>query len=172
MNLNALYDTGIVRRFHTVADYSGGVQQSVAEHSWGVALILKELCDRTRVDMPTALLFAALVHDAEEAYIGDMPAPTKWRFPALAAEMRVAEESVRRELRLEAANFPEPLIALLKWADGLELYAYAQRRERDGATAYGRIAGNIRTYMLTNLPQYPEALSVLAELTLKGEGDV
>ena len=172
MNLNALYDTGVVRRFHTVADYSGGVQQSVAEHSWGVALIVKELCARRGLEVPAELLFTALIHDAEEAYIGDMPAPTKWRFPVLAAEMRVAEEAVREELRLDDAPHGELFTALLKWADGLELYAYAQRRERDGATAYGRIAGNIRTYMLTNLPQYPEALSVLAELTLKGEGDV
>jgi hypothetical protein len=57
---------------------------------------------------------------------------------------------------------------LLKWADGLELYAYAQRRARDGATAYRKTAVNIRTYMLTTLPQYPAALSVMAELTFEG----
>ena len=168
MNLTALYESGIVRRFHTLADYSGGLQQSVAEHSWGVALILRELCERSGCPLTRDLLFQALIHDAEEAYIGDMPAPTKWRFPELAKEMNAAEEEVRNELNLPRYVPTAEGRALLKWADGLELYAHAQRRARDGATAYRQVALNIRLYMLTNLPQYPAALSVLAELTMEG----
>lgn len=168
MNLTALYDSGAVRRFHTVADYSGGTQQSVAEHSWGVALILRELCERHEFTLTRDLLFTALIHDAEELYVGDMPAPTKWRFPELARAMTVAEEVVREELRLPLYVLTTEERALLKWADGLELYTYAQRRARDGATAYRRTALNIRLYMLANLPQYPAALSVMAELTLEG----
>lgn len=170
MNLSALYDTGLVRRFHTLADYSGGAQQSVAEHSWGVALILNELCLRHQYPLNARLVVAALVHDAEEAYVGDMPAPTKWRFPALAKAMNVAEAAVRSELAIDVW-LSEDDHSLLKWADGLELYAYAQRRARDGAAAYRRVALNIRTYMLTNFPQYPAALSILAELTLEGFTD-
>lgn len=54
---------------------------TIAEHSVRVA----ERCpDRFRLD--------GLLHDAAEAYLGDMPRPYKWRFPLFVA----AEERLRR----------------------------------------------------------------------------
>ena len=165
MNFNDLYDTGRVRRFHTVPDYSGGAQQTVAEHAWGVALLVIELGRRMKVGVSSDLLKVALLHDAEEAQVGDLPAPTKWRFPSLAKEMKLAEGVIQEELGIKPA-LEEFELKLLKWADSLELYAHAQRRARDGGACYRTVVENIHSYMVRELPQWPEAVRLMNEMEL------
>jgi 5'-deoxynucleotidase YfbR-like HD superfamily hydrolase len=65
---------------------------SVAQHS----VIVSELVERRGGDAEDA--FAALMHDATEAYLGDMPHPLKHRSP-LGAAFRAAEEHLERALR-------------------------------------------------------------------------
>src|SRR5690606_20843295 len=50
--------------------------QSVAEHSFNVALIALELADRLKVDRGEVLHYAIL-HDLPEVLTGDIPTPTK-----------------------------------------------------------------------------------------------
>lgn len=66
---------GRVRRWHT----NPGLEQSVAEHSWGVAVLL--LLENP--DVSKDLLIAALLHDAHEVSFGDIPSPAKQAYPAL-----------------------------------------------------------------------------------------
>ena len=76
---------------------------SVAQHS----VIVSELVEERTGDVEDA--FAALMHDATEAYLGDMPHPIKHRSP-LGAAFKAAEEhlehAIRERFRIKA-DVPE-----------------------------------------------------------------
>jgi uncharacterized protein len=80
---------------------------SVAQHS----VIVSELVER-RGGAEDA--FAALMHDATEAYLGDMPHPIKRR-SALGAAFRAAEERLEQVLRERFAIKPD--VPEIKGAD-------------------------------------------------------
>jgi uncharacterized protein len=65
---------------------------SVAQHS----VIVSELVEQRGGDVEDS--FAALMHDAGEAYLGDMPHPLKHRSP-LGAAFKRAEEHLERAIR-------------------------------------------------------------------------
>src|SRR5687767_846094 len=65
---------------------------SVAQHS----VIVSELVEQRGGDVEDA--FAALMHDATEAYLGDMPHPLKHR-SSLGAAFKEAEDHLERALR-------------------------------------------------------------------------
>ena len=65
---------------------------SVAQHS----VIVSELVEQRGGDVED--VFAALMHDAAEAYLGDMPHPIKHR-SALGEAFKAAEEHLERALR-------------------------------------------------------------------------
>jgi hypothetical protein len=65
---------------------------SVAQHS----VIVSELVEQRGGDAEDA--FAALMHDATEAYLGDMPHPIKHRSP-LGAAFKAAEEHLEQAIR-------------------------------------------------------------------------
>ena len=65
---------------------------SVAQHS----VIVSELVEQRGSDVED--VFAALMHDAAEAYLGDMPHPLKHRSP-LGAAFKAAEERLEQAIR-------------------------------------------------------------------------
>jgi hypothetical protein len=65
---------------------------SVAQHS----VIVSELVEQRGGDVED--VFAALMHDATEAYLGDMPHPLKHRSP-LGAAFKLAEDHLERAIR-------------------------------------------------------------------------
>lgn len=65
---------------------------SVAQHS----VIVSELVEERGGDVED--VFAALMHDAAEAYLGDMPHPIKHRSP-LGAAFKAAEDELEEALR-------------------------------------------------------------------------
>lgn len=73
-------------RGHTTRFYS------VAEHSLLVAALARE--NGRSLDVQTA----ALMHDAHEAYVGDVPSPLKWACPAFAAVEDQVAAALRRAL--------------------------------------------------------------------------
>lgn len=114
---------GHVRRYHT--EQLIGDHQTVAEHSAHVALILLALHPA-----PSAsLLTAALTHDLGERRTGDMPAPVKWRFTALAEHLREAEVLALEEMQVPRPRLHDDDRSWLKGADLLEMlfFAYEQR---------------------------------------------
>ncbi len=81
---------------------------SVAQHS----VIVSELVEQRGGDVED--VFAALMHDAAEAYLGDMPHPIKHR-SALGEAFKAAEEHLERALR---ARFKiKPDVPEIKRAD-------------------------------------------------------
>lgn len=76
MNIQDTYRLASVFRWHIVAV---GKPQSVAEHSYFVTLLVDALFPHTRmdeIDYNFAIRYA-LIHDAVEAYVGDIPSPVK-----------------------------------------------------------------------------------------------
>jgi 5'-deoxynucleotidase YfbR-like HD superfamily hydrolase len=81
---------------------------SVAQHS----VIVSEVVERRGGDAED--VFAALMHDATEAYLGDMPHPLKHR-SALGAAFRTAEEHLEQAIRDRFAIRPD--VAEIKRVD-------------------------------------------------------
>jgi 5'-deoxynucleotidase YfbR-like HD superfamily hydrolase len=73
---------------------------SVAQHS----VIVSELVEQRGGDVED--VFAALMHDASEAYLGDMPHPLKHRSP-LGAAFKDAEDHLEAALRQHFAIKPD-----------------------------------------------------------------
>jgi 5'-nucleotidase len=91
----AQFDIGdIARALGNLCRFGGHSRAfySVAQHS----VIVADLVERRGGDAED--VFAALMHDASEAYLGDMPHPLKHRSP-LGAAFRAAEEHLERALR-------------------------------------------------------------------------
>lgn len=96
-------------------DTSSGRRESVAEHSWRLALMALLVAD----EFPTAdmdkVIRMCLIHDLGEAFTGDIPAFQK-----------KAEDGAQEEVLLEhwIGDFPPPydseLLALLREMDALE----------------------------------------------------
>ena len=70
---------------------------SVAEHSVHCANLAEDL------SLPDAGIFAALMHDAHEAYIGDMPKPLKNIMPEYSLLENVIEEVVQKHFSASTA---------------------------------------------------------------------
>lgn len=70
---NFLYSTGGTRRYHNRPE----LNQDVAQHSWGVAVIILTMHPNPSVN----LLKAAILHDSPEKVYGDIVSPTKVAFP-------------------------------------------------------------------------------------------
>ncbi len=78
---------GGVARYHT--EHINGVD-SVASHSWGVAILISVLNPSPSAD----LIQAALMHDVAEGVVGDVPWPAKKRWPMLNEQLKAAEKEV------------------------------------------------------------------------------
>lgn len=115
--MKSLWLCGQTKRYHTVP----GVQHTVAEHSWGVAVIIAKL----HPGPSSALLIAALYHDAAERHTGDAPATVKWEHQ----DVRDAYNRVER-LWEESLGIAVPLTndeqRWLKAADMLELVLFCE----------------------------------------------
>lgn len=92
--------------------FSGHTQfYSVAEHSVCVAYRL-----------PPSLRLAGLLHDAAEAYLGDIPSPLKHVLPDYKAIEKTNEEAVNKKFGIELNIFEK---ATLKKADTSALFTEA-----------------------------------------------
>lgn len=124
MRQRMLRKGGAVKRFHTIDTVKA---QTVADHSWGVATIICDLWP----DASVPLIRAALHHDVAEHITGDVPAPAKWQFPALADELHAVEYQLEAELGLDM-ELDALSAQRLKIADMMELLWYCVEEERLG----------------------------------------
>lgn len=109
----SLHSSGRVTRWHT---HGRAMQQSTAEHAWGVAAIILAI----RPDASAELLRAAILHDAHEVDFADVPYPVKRRY----AEIAEVEDCIQQDF-LDRHNQPQFNLTpdecrLLKAADRLE----------------------------------------------------
>lgn len=81
------------RRWHT-NPHLAHIGQTLADHAHGVAAIIMHL----HPSPSRALIGAALMHDAGEHAVGDIPAPAKSRWPSVMAHVSAVEGSQRDAL--------------------------------------------------------------------------
>lgn len=125
--LQALYKTRDVKRWH---NRPVNETQTVADHSWGVALLVMMMMRQIGRTPSAALLQAALLHDCAEAEIGDIPANTKLR---LGRAIKDIEEGCEERLcqgLLTRLTSEEQFY--LYWADKLETLMFMLAQVRRG----------------------------------------
>ena len=105
-----LDETDIARALSNLCRFGGHsrVFYSVAQH----CVIVSRVVEQRGGDVED--VFAALMHDASEAYLGDMPHPLKHRSP-LGAAFKEAEDHLERALQEHFAI--KPGVADIKRAD-------------------------------------------------------
>ena len=122
---------GAVQRCHTVRHFGS---YSVAEHSWGVAMLVLQLYP----EHFTALAAYALVHDVPEGLTGDIPSTAK-------ADDGMLDDAINRRFGLPSTSELNPIRhAILKSCDRLELYLWAYEQAAMG----NRFADEIQTNLL------------------------
>ena len=121
-SLMLVYESGAVKRYHAKRTH---LYQTVADHAWGVALIITRLHPNPRAD----LLKAAILHDAHELVTGDIPYTVKAANPELKTLLtrleRNAENDMGMDFRIEKELIPEDWF-WLKAADMMELVLYVR----------------------------------------------
>lgn len=127
-----LYQAGRVLRYHTV-DVPA---QSLASHSWGVAMVVMAICEPS-----PNLLKAALWHDLHEKETGDVPATAKWFHDNIKKAHDQAEWAFNLVHGI-APTLTEPEAMMLKWADTFELCLYCHHQARLGNEYAGGILTN------------------------------
>lgn len=139
----------MVRRYHTVPHVA--IEDTVGNHTANVISFLFFLFDE---NPPLYLIRAALHHDVPEVSTGDIPAPVKWANPKLAEELQKIEKAMVVKLGLEG-DVADPLhLALLKYADMMDLCFKAIEEMAAGNEVFQPIASNGLSAIL-NLLQGP-----------------
>jgi len=118
--LNLIMRGGRVKRYHVMDTLK---QQTVAEHSFGVAWLVWLLCDgRPSVE----LVMAALQHDLAEHVTGDLPAPAK-RSLGISKQFEEYESAIMADARMPQVMLTQAERRTLKFADTCDLMLYCLR---------------------------------------------
>lgn len=150
--LNMVERSARVRRYHTEPVLH---PQNVGEHTYGVMWMI---CLMT--DNPSAnLLMAALMHDAPEYAVGDVPSPTK-KTPVIKQAFDQLEDEVLERLILKFPLISDVEARLLKLADLLEGAAFCLSELRRGNRDIGTALGNYLSYTTSMHPD-GRALEIL-----------
>lgn len=142
MNLNKLYSTGRVKRFHTT-DLPA---QTIGHHSWGVALICEAVYPKPHLPSVN-LLMAALTHDCAESHTGDVPSPAFKAHPELAQVVHAIERQFNRENDIDY-ELTDRERHILRWADMLECVLYAEHCVHLGVLQAQFIMDRAQSYLL------------------------
>ena len=120
--------TATVNRWHShPCPRLRGSGDTVAAHQRRVTELCRDLAAYIGHSLHDSdLLYAAANHDAAEAVLGDMPAPAKDRFPALAAAYAKAELQVLTEMGLNW-NLTRREADMLHICDKLDAYTWARK---------------------------------------------
>jgi len=117
-------------------------RQSVAEHSFNVALIADWLCDQINPHYNPAFKYevmrAALLHDRKEALSGDVASPAKKFFDDEALDEHYSD---KHERDAEMAQ-PEAMV-IVKLADKIEACVFLQIEMNMGNKSVRSIHGSI-----------------------------
>lgn len=124
--LVAIRTGGATERCHSIRHHGS---YSVSQHTWGMMCLLYVLWPE---DYPR-LAAVAMFHDVPEAWVGDIPAPTKRYSKEVKQACDKLEVSIFRRLQLpHDMGLSEDDKAKLKACDHLELYAWANEQVTGG----------------------------------------
>ena len=130
-----------VMRWHMVRTAR---QQSVAEHSYRVYLIVQEIAGELELDTYEIAESLALWHDLPEVVLGDVPTPTKRLLGGMGEEEAAVDQNYSDLMDTVDEYCPE-IFALVKMADLAESIDFL-RTEGIGARAREICAGIRESY--------------------------
>lgn len=137
----AVREGGDVKRLHVVPVHT---DPSVARHSWNMAALLWLLHPNPSKN----LLLSCILHDCNERWVGDTPAPVKYSmFPDLGREIKKAEEVVD-EIMGFAPHLNEHEKNWRRGVDLLELLMYAQAEIAMGNRNMQATHDNVRAHIV------------------------
>lgn len=131
-----------VMRWHMVRTAR---QQSVAEHSYRVYLIVQEIAGEMELDSYEIAESLALWHDLPEVVLGDVPTPTKRLIGGMGEEEAAADQNYSDLMDTVDEYCPE-IFALVKMADLAESIDFL-RTEGIGERAREICAGIRQSYI-------------------------
>lgn len=132
-NIGLIFEGGAVKRFHT---FKNGAQNN-AEHQWRVAMIVALLEPSASRD----LILEALTHDTYECITGDVPSTAKDQYPGLKEMLCKIEESLDESFKIKSDKLTEYDRFILKLADHIEAYLFANEMFSKGHVEYSKPAG-------------------------------
>lgn len=156
-----ILDAGRVRRFHTVPSQP---HQTVAEHSWGVVMILTYIYPGATA----ATIRYAMVHDLGESATGDIPAHAKWRTPALVDILEKMETEELARLGLpDGSDLSHTDHAAVKAADLLDLLLFSRRfaADPDMIVICERVESYFHDHRLTLVDPFPRVKEFIRDRT-------
>lgn len=128
-----LREAANVRRSHTLRQLQ---PYTLAQHSFGLLLILSAIYEKIDASMPYAIVRAAMYHDLSEKFTGDMPATAKWHDEGLKNEL--SRVSTAYEIENDLRGYlPSSHARLLSWCDLFE-FACNQMEELRLGNTYAR----------------------------------
>jgi hypothetical protein len=120
-NVRTAHSTGQTVRYHT-NPVMGRLQQTDADHSWGVAMIILSL----HPDPSRNLVAQAIVHDSGEKWAGDLSYPFKKMYPSIRDAHADAEKQLAMDHRIPQFELTLNEVEWLRFADRLECHLYAE----------------------------------------------
>lgn len=150
-------DAGAVKRYHVKRTHR---QQSVAEHTFGMLMLVKQVTGGERADYRMVALYEAILHhDLPELFTGDIPAPIKRAHPDLGPLMNSIEEGLYPLYR-DTTTLYDLDYALLKWADRMDLVLWCLEEVRMGNTNLKTtVARGLGWILAARIPTGAEALT-------------
>lgn len=143
-----LRDAGVVKRSHTLRTL---FDRNVAEHSWGVAMLVRQVYAWAGLAPPSRVLLAALCHDLSELVTGDLPATAKREHPALRAAANAVTTPWEKRLGLRYELTDDEQLTLL-YCDRMEFALYALEEVTAGNRFFAGPAHRITTWLQTMPP--------------------
>lgn len=144
-----------VRRWTTV---KATHDQSLAEHSFNVAVLAGEICYRLNMDPYTTnkVVCLALIHDIEEVVTGDIPGPTKRRLDE-ATRIQLGAYSIEDKNKALHCHLPDNslLHTVVKAADRLEEALFI---EQHGASV-GVHSWQVRQQVMDDFERFVQEIS-------------
>lgn len=119
-------DAGAVTRFHAKRTLRS---QSVAEHTFGMLMLIRQVWPCVDADVYNAILH----HDLPELDTGDVPGPAKRAHPALKSALDAVEAASGLQY---PHRIPAWVAAMIQWADALECVLWCLEEVRLGNTFF------------------------------------
>jgi 5'-deoxynucleotidase YfbR-like HD superfamily hydrolase len=149
---------GAVQRAHTIRHIG---QYSVAEHSWGVAMLLWHLFPKAA----GRLVFSALTHDVPETLTGDVPSTAK-QHDELSDNL---DDAICKEFGLPVpGHLGELDRRILKCCDRLECYLWALEQLAMGNAFAREVIYNLEATLEAEGGLEPEAKTFYSYLKSNG----
>lgn len=164
LRTQAIYDAGSVQRCHTLRTIQ---KDTVGSHSYRVAYLCLELAEgRIPTHRMLELIKAALLHDAAEAYTGDICAPAK---KVLVGNLENVEKEYLKSVGIVVPYLTPVEEWILKAADTLDLLMFSREEMRMGNSGIRPVFSKCEEWlseMLVSIPEIlsPESISKIKEI--------